>query len=361
MPNVSLHFNHKLTGANFDHKVAWFEQLRVKSEKDDSRPVEIAVDFDLFIGADGAHSATRYHMMKFARMNYEQEYIDTLWCEFRIEPTYGHGFALSKSHLHIWPAGSFMFIAIPSSDGSFTCTMFAPDAHYKHIEENPNKNIYSYFEQYFPGVCPALISEAALLEQFQHNPHLPLISIKCTPYHHGSSAVILGDAAHAMVPFYGQGMNAGLEDTRVLFSLLDSYDVFSVSAKPNERLRSQTQALAAYTEHRTPDAHTINDLAMGNYQEMSSNVRSPVYKLRKWLEETVSVMIPWTGWRTQYARVSFEDQRYSEVAQEVRRQGKCLLVGMALAPLGIGALAYTTWRLLGTADHDTVGLLAGWM
>lgn len=216
-------------------------------------------------------------------------------------------------------------------------------------------------------MCPELISEAALTEQFQQNPHLPLISIKCTPYHFGSSVVILGDAAHAMVPFYGQGMNAGLEDTRILFSHLDTYDVFDVLAKPSERIKRQSQALAAYTAQRTPDAHTINDLAMGNYREMSSNVRSPTYKLRKLLEETVSVKIPWTGWRTQYARVSFEDQRYSEVAREVRRQGKLLVIGMVLAPLGIGALAFASWRFswwVATGSHGppaSVSRLFDWI
>lgn len=127
MPNVKLFFNHKLTGADFQSRRAWFE-ARDTTMIPNSRPREIEVTFDLMIGADGAHSAVRYHLMKFTRMDYQQEYIDTLWCEFRIQPREvesgnGNGpqFRISPNHLHIWPGKDFMFIAIPSE----VCT-YAP-------------------------------------------------------------------------------------------------------------------------------------------------------------------------------------------------------------------------------------------
>jgi kynurenine 3-monooxygenase len=120
MPNVKLFFNHKLTGADFKKNSAWFERGDPKSSSQ-ARSKEIEVKFDLLIGADGAHSAARYHLMKFTRMNYQQEYIDTLWCEFTIQPKDGHvqnqaesRFQISQHHLHIWPGREFMFIAIPS-------------------------------------------------------------------------------------------------------------------------------------------------------------------------------------------------------------------------------------------------------
>lgn len=120
MPNVKLLFNHKLTGADFRSRKAWFE-VRDQVSTNNGRPKEIEVDFDLMIGADGAHSAVRYHMMKFSRMDYQQEYIDTLWCEFHITPQketkdgdVGSEFRISPNHLHIWPGKEFMFIAIPS-------------------------------------------------------------------------------------------------------------------------------------------------------------------------------------------------------------------------------------------------------
>ena len=124
MPNVKFFFNHKLTGADFTKCQAWFEvKSQPASQDDHGRSPEIQVPFDLMIGADGAHSAVRYHMMKFTRMDYSQEYIDTLWCEFRIAPQDAQPgdpaskFAISPNHLHIWPGKEFMFIAIPSEVG----------------------------------------------------------------------------------------------------------------------------------------------------------------------------------------------------------------------------------------------------
>ena len=299
------------------------------------------MSFDLIVGADGAHSATRYHLMKFARLDYQQEYIDTLWCEFHIPPRPSDSsFAIDPNHLHIWPGGSFMFIAIPSLDKSFTCTLFAPASHFNSVSENPEQELVRFFNKNFPGVCPELISTSDLRKQFLENPHLPLISIKCKPYHYKCSVVILGDAAHAMVPFYGQGMNAGLEDVRVLFDILDKHGVYNPNA-PDDTARNDAReaALDDYTSQRAPDAATINDLALRNYEEMRSSVQSPLYKMRKWLEETVSVYLPILGWRTQYARISFENQRYGEVEKAVRKQGRILIAVIGLGLVGMGSLA----------------------
>lgn len=364
MPNVNFYYNHKITGANFNTKTAWFERQYIPGtgiatghnsdqKKQMDRPTEISVKFDLMIGADGAHSSTRYHLMKYVQINYQQEYIDALWCQFRIEPirSPGPSFAISPNHLHIWPGGSFMFIAIPSLDKSFTCTLFAPPSLFTHLSSNPT-TLLTFFIKNFPGVLPDLITPEALLNQFNSNPHLPLISIKCTPYHFKSSVVILGDAAHAMVPFYGQGMNSGLEDVRVLFNLLetkglyDNDDPLHESNSTNNtdgiptpvRDLRREHALAAYTQHRTPDAAAINDLSLRNYHEMRSAVQSPLYLARKWIEERVDLYFPSLGWRTQYSRVSFGNDRYSDVEIAVRRQSKVLMRifygGFGLAGLG---------------------------
>ena len=363
-PNVKLYFRHKLTGADFNSKVAWFERQPNPSETDGvktpshvetsatapGRPVEVAVDFDLLIGADGAHSATRYHMMKYARVTYRQEYIDTLWCEFRILPRISTSlFAMSPNHLHIWPGSSFMFIAIPSLDGSFTCTLFAPSDQFDSLSVSPATDLEPFFMKNFPGVCPDLIAPKDLQMQFCGNPHLPLISIKCTPYHYKSSVVILGDAAHAMVPFYGQGMNAGLEDVRVLFEFFDKYGVYdSKFCDANSQETARRLALADYTAQRTPDAAAINDLALRNYEEMRAGVQSSIYKTRKWIEDRIYLYVPSLGWKSQYSRVSFENQRYSEVEKAVQRQGRILLGMLTLSLLGLGGFAgFCIWSSRG--------------
>lgn len=214
-------------------------------------------------------------------------------------------------------------------DGSFTCTLFMPSKHFIELEKDPS-NLPEFFEACFPGVRE-LISDEALIESFNTNPHLPLISLKCKPYHFESSGVIIGDAAHAMVPFYGQGMNAGMEDVRILFSILDKHATLDESNNPASDTPASTfkeqrmRALAEYSATRHPDAHAINDLALENYVEMRSSVLSRTYKLRKSLEEFMSLHFPSFGWQTKYSRVTFSNQLYSECVRKSEHQGAALM------------------------------------
>ena len=346
-PNVKLFFNHKLTGADFRENKAWFERRafgETYKSGPSNRAPEIEVSFDYLIGADGAHSATRFHMMKYARVDYQQEYVDTLWCEFRIPPTDDGNFRISPNHLHIWPGHEFMFIALPSSDKSFTCTLFAPAAHYSQLESTP-QSLFEFFDFHFPGVCPELITPEALKEQFATNPHLPLISLKCKPHHFDSSVVIVGDAAHAVLPFYGQGLNAGLEDVRILFEHLDKHGVYDLTASLYSRASSRKLAFQTYTDQRSTDSYAINDLSKQNYIEMRWGVKSPLYKIRKSIEEALDRHVPRLGWQTQYARVSFSNQRYSEVIKAVRRQS--LFLGVCFGSVvvsSVGTMAILMWK-----------------
>ena len=306
-------------------------------------------------------------MMKFARTDYQQEYIDTLWCEFNISPSDDNDFRISPNHLHIWPGREFMFIALPSPDKSFTCTLFAPSAHYAELEKHP-ESIQGFFNTHFPGVSPELIPLESLKEQFTENPHLPLIGIKCSPHNFGSSVVIIGDAAHAVLPFYGQGLNAGLEDVRILFDIMDKHGVYSQKSMNDPTLRDEARdaALNNYTLKRVPDAHAINDLSKWNYLEMRWGVKSPIYRLRKSIEETISNYAPGLGWATQYARVSFGNQPYSEVVKATERQGKVLLKAMGVTTVAaIGLVGMWMWRwrrfraLAKSVVEDSGSLLGG--
>lgn len=340
LPNVRFFFNHKLTGVDFKKKLAWFE----RHGKSDTAPrgTEIEIPFDFMIGADGAHSAVRFHLMKFVPMSYQQEYIDKLWCQFHVPPSADGDFRLPPNYLHIWPQDESMFIALPNSDKTFTATLFLTRSGFEHLDESGR--VVEYFDFKFPGVVPDLITEDELRIQYSTNQHLPLITVKCSPYHFESSGVIVGDAAHAMVPFYGQGMNAGLEDVRVLFEILDQY--------PGDRAK----ALEEYTQQRTPDAHTINDLALRNYREMATDVKSPLYLLRKWIEETLDIYVPSAGWATQYSRVTFSNIRYSVVQAKAQRQAQILngVVGLTLA----SAIGTSIWfARSGGAERVKMGIL----
>ncbi|KAJ4992695.1 kynurenine 3-monooxygenase [Stagonosporopsis vannaccii] len=343
MPNVKFFFKHKMIGVDFKKKSAWFENRTEKKDLLTQGP-EFKLTFDLLLGADGAHSAVRNHLMKFVPMTYQQEYIDKLWCQFGVPATPDGDFRIPPNYLHIWPADESMFIAIPNTDKTFTSTLFMSKDGFEQLEASGK--VVEYFSKNFPAVVPDLITEEDLKTQFSNNEHLPLISIKCTPYHYQDSGVIVGDAAHAMVPFYGQGMNAGLEDVRVLFEFLDRY--------PNDR----TRALNEYTKERTPDAQTINDLALGNYREMASDVTKPLYLLRKWVEETLYVHLPSLGWATQYSRVTFSNMRYSEVYQASQRQARILNV---VVGLGLATILGSTFVFAGNGglQRTKMGILRG--
>jgi kynurenine 3-monooxygenase len=230
------------------------------------------------------------------------------------------------------------------------------------LEEEPI-SVPSFFDMNFPGVT-SLISPSDLISSFTKNPHLPLISIKCQPYHFSDSGVIIGDAAHAMVPFYGQGMNAGLEDVRVLFSLFDKHQLHE-GVNPKMVEQERAKILTEYSRLRKVDAHAINDLALENYTEMRASVVSPLYKSRKWLEETLSVYLPSLGWRTKYSRVSFGNERYSEIIRKSERQGRLLVIGflgLMATPIVAGSLV-VWYRLRRRVPGATRGLLRnqGWL
>lgn len=348
MPNVKLRFGHKITGVDFRRRLAWLEQKGTSRRPSENtrfsgrpgRPEEIEIDFDLILGCDGAHSSVRFHMMKFVRLDFQQTYIDTLWCEFQIPPAKAgscktasakDGFRTSPNHLHIWPGADKMFIAIPSIDKTFTSTLFAPAGDFEALEAEP-ESVELYFKKHFPGAVD-LIGPELMREQFTENPHLPLVNIKCSPHYFEDCGVVLGDAAHAMVPFYGQGMNAGLEDVRVLFSHLDS--------NPATR-EGRARALKDYNSERIADAHAINDLSMANFYDMRAGTTSTIVQLRKKIEEFLSDKLPSTGFATQYSRVSFSNQRYSEVIKAVNKQKKVLIEGMAVTTV-LPVLGLTAW------------------
>jgi kynurenine 3-monooxygenase len=250
---------------------------------------------DLIIGADGAFSAVRSALQKSDRFNYSQYYIPYGYKELSIEPTQTGGFRMEPNALHIWPRKQYMLIALPNANGSFTCTLFLDfEGETSFASLQTKEAVKEFFETSFPDLIP-LIPDYA--EQFFANPTASLVTVRCNPWNRGR-VMLIGDAAHAIVPFYGQGMNAGFEDCTVLMRLLDQYQ------------DNWTLTREAFQQERIPDANAIADLALRNFVEMRDLVADPDFQLRKRIEARLHEAMP-DKWLPLYSMVTFTDMPYS--------------------------------------------------
>nr|XP_040219701.2 kynurenine 3-monooxygenase [Anopheles coluzzii] len=319
-PNIHLHFNHKLVSANLDEGNLSMVDPVTKDVK--------SARADLIVGCDGAYSAVRKEIVKRPRYDFSQTYIEHGYLELCIPPTAAGEFAMPHNYLHIWPRGQFMMIALPNQDRTWTVTLFMPFTQFHSITDQGL--LLDFFRQHFPDAIE-LIGRERLVKDFFKTKAQPLVMIKCRPYHIGAKALIIGDAAHAMVPFYGQGMNAGFEDCSVLTELFNQYGT------------DLARILPEFSEKRWEDAHAICDLAMYNYIEMRDLVTKRSYLLRKKLDELLFWMMPNT-WVPLYNSVSFSHMRYSKCIANRAWQDKILtrvLYGASIASVAaIGGLCY---------------------
>jgi kynurenine 3-monooxygenase len=311
--SVSVHFEHKLISCDFDKGELEFDELSSGQVK--------RYHGDLIVGCDGAYSAVRSSLMRYVRLDYSQEYIPHGYIELRVKPTDDDEFAMEANYLHIWPREEFMLIALPNvKDQSFVSTLFMPFEMFDSLRTD--QDVLRFFDDTFPDAVP-LIGRDELVETFRQLTATSLVSVKCRPYHYSDRGVLLGDAAHAMVPFYGQGLNCGLEDLLVFDSLMDKY---------NDDLH---KVLEQFSAIRSVDAQTMNDLAMYNYVEMRSHVNSWSFLLRKKLDSFLYWLLP-RSWIPLYTTVSFTRTRYSECVKNRAWQDKIvsrtlkLVVGCSL-------------------------------
>ena len=203
------------------------------------------------------------------------------------------------------------------------------------LESGSPEHLTAFFNKHFPGIIPNLMRPEAIRSQFFKNRHLPLMDIKCHPYHYRDSCVIVGDAAHAMVPFYGQGMNIGFEDVRLLFEdFLDKDDATVGRPQVGQRKADANEpfsdVLERYTKTRMPDVHAMNDLALKNYEELRIGVKSYSTLMRKWIEEFLDAWCPALQWATLYSRVAFGNERMSEVTRKAQKQKSVLQLAVGL-------------------------------
>ncbi len=260
---------------------------------------------DIILGADGAFSAVRSQMQKTERFNYSQHFIDYGYKEMSLPSLKEGKHKMEVNALHIWPRHNFMLIALPNLDGTYTCTLFLPYEGKVSFEElNSDKKIIDFFESYFPDVIPLMPD---FLSDYHTNPTSSLVTIRCFPWHRGNT-LLIGDASHGIVPFYGQGMNSGFEDCRILNDLLDEYE------------DDWAQVMDRFETIRKPDAEAIADLALGNFIEMRDLVADDNFLLRKKIEAKLHETYP-DKWIPLYSMVTFrEDLRYSGALRKGKQQ-----------------------------------------
>ncbi|MBX3376695.1 MAG: FAD-dependent monooxygenase [Phycisphaeraceae bacterium] len=316
IPGVEFAFDHLCMDADVAAGVAVFKRL------DGS---EVRVQGDLLIGADGAFSAVRGAMQKTDRFEYSQSYLGHGYKELVIpakerdsEGARQRGsdggraaqggevnrglFAMEPNALHIWPRGGAMMIALPNRDGSFTCTLFWPfEGEHSFANLRSEGEVGSFFREQYGDAVPQM---PTLERDYMRNPTSSLVTVRCWPWQHSGRTVLLGDAAHAIVPFYGQGINCGFEDCVELASCLKKH-------------RDQREALEAYQAARKPNADAIADMALENFVEMRDKVGQPEFLYRKRVEQTVHALFE-GRWSPQYNLVSFSTVSYVEA----RRRGR---------------------------------------
>lgn len=266
------------------------------------------VKSDLVLGTDGAFSAVRQTMQKTDRFNYSQQYIEHGYKELTIPPAKDGSHQMEREALHIWPRGNFMLIALPNPDGSFTCTLFlAYEGEYAFESIESVKKGRQFFEEHFADVLDLMPD---FDKEWEENPVASLVIIRCFPWSKNGKVALMGDASHAIVPFYGQGMNSGFEDCSVLYEILQNTE-------------DLPEALKQFEESRKPNADAIADLAMRNFVEMRDLTGQPQFLLRKKIEKHFAEKHP-DSWMPLYSMVTFSHIPYAKALAEGRVQDRVM-------------------------------------
>ncbi|MBL8879646.1 MAG: FAD-dependent monooxygenase [Phycisphaerales bacterium] len=316
LPNVRVQFNQRCVDVDLDRPLIRLADSDSGAESD--HPA------DLVIGADGAGSAVRRAMTRLERFTYSQDFLAHGYKELTIPPTDEGSFRMEPNALHIWPRRSFMMIALPNHDGSFTCTLFFPhDGPLSFASLRTPSDARRFFDDQFSDAVPLM---PMLLHDFFANPTGAMATIRCAPWVHGDRVALLGDAAHAVVPFYGQGANASFEDCSVLVRCLRTH--------PGDRER----ALREYGAERKRNVDALADLALENFLEMRDKTASRWFHLYKRTERTLHRALP--GWYTPlYTLISFSCVPYAESVRRARRANRVVAaVTLVLATLVLGAI-----------------------
>jgi len=317
-PGIKFHFDTICTGMDF-----LTGEVFLRKENSSESIKSSAV---MTIAADGVPSAIRMEMLKLPRFDFSQEYENYGYKELTIPPGPDGSFLIEKNALHIWPRGSYMLIALPNLDGSFTCTLFFPYEGELSFESlDSEKKVSDFFKHVFPDAFNLM---PELLEEFFSHPVGHLITIKCYPWSYQDKVVLIGDASHAIVPFFGQGMNAAFEDCTVLNEFIQKWGT------------DWESVFNAFQKSRKVNTDAIAELARENFIEMRDLVAQPRFQLKKKIEAELAKRFP-DKFIPKYSMVSFHRIPYSVVLQRGRRQEKIL----RQLSEGINTLEQVNWKL----------------
>ena len=298
--NVSFFFNHKCLDVDLKSKTATFQ---------DKEGNVVTTTKARIFGTDGAFSAVRNRMMRTDRFDYSQTYLKHGYKELLLPANEDGSHKLSANHLHIWPRGEYMLIALPNLDGSYTCTLFFPyDGKYSFNSLKTGQEVKDFFKEVFPDFYEMMPD---VDEEYFQNPTSSLCIIRCEPWNFDDQIMLMGDSAHAIVPFYGQGMNSGFEDCAVFAEMLEEYG------------DDWEGLFRDFAKLRKPDGDAIADLALQNYIEMRDLVGDPMFLLRKKIENRIYDKHP-DKWMPLYSQVTFSHIRYSEALATGKKQDKIM-------------------------------------
>lgn len=296
--NATIHYQTECLRVDTKNAIAYLRNTQTG--------LEFEAKADVIFAADGAFSAVRYHsMQKLDRFQYSQNYIADGYREILLPALTDGSYPMDKNALHIWPRGRFMLIALANEDGSFTCTLFMPHADHEFAFDklNTKEDVDRFFKTVFPDFHQMMPNIA---DKWEDHPLSNLAIIRCYPWAHGKVG-LMGDAAHATVPFYGQGMNAGFEDCRVLNELMLEHN------------HDWDKIWAAYSPLRKPNGDALQDLSLDNYNEMANLVGDPAFLLRKKIEAKFSQLYP-NKWLPLYSQVTFSNIPYSVAYEQGKKQ-----------------------------------------
>ncbi len=303
--NVTIHFNNRCLEINIEKNIAAFESYLTKEK--------FVVKAEVIFGTDGAGSSLRKSYEKqFPKFKISQEFLTHGYKELEIPADADGNHIISKDHLHIWPRGNYMLIALPNMDGSFTVTLFLSysEGEFNFDNLTTKDRLTTFFKNDFPDTL-SLIPD--IFKEFENNPTGRLGTVKCEPWAYKGNTLLMGDSAHAIVPFYGQGMNASFEDVVVFDEVLNEFE------------GSWAQVFSKFQERRKKDTDAIADLAIDNYDEMRDHVANPIFKEKRILEMELEKKFP-TKYFSKYSLVTFNEHiGYLEAMTKGRAQDKALL------------------------------------